>query len=215
MGSKRDSSEGPGDARSLSVKSTRISEENVEMFSPGGELAALAATTGLTPAASLVRAVAEPPTAAIKRSRAGARSVPPALMEAEDSPSRHGRRAMPDASLSPGQSAFEVKMLLAFDELNTKFGQMAFNSAEEHGRDRARIAHLEKTLDNSHKEQTTYTDRSLHELRGELSQFTNRLDEVMQMTIQSVASLVDLDDRFKLHLSTAFAARHREIVRPR
>ena len=133
-------------------------------------------------------------------------------MEAEDSPSRHGRRAMPDASLSPGQSAFEVKMLLAFDELNTKFGQMAFNSAEEHGRDRARIAHLEKTLDNSHKEQTTYTDRSLHELRGELSQFTNRLDEVMQMTIQSVASLADLDDRFKLHLSTAFAAIEKEFA---
>ena len=145
MGSKRDSSEGPnGDllARSASVKSTRISEANVEMFSPsGGALAELAAVPGLTPATSLAPLSAEPPATAAKRSRAGARSVPPSLTLTEGSPARQGR-ALPDVSVSPGQPAFEARMLLAFDELQQKSHQLAFNADEERAVDRTRIARL-------------------------------------------------------------------------
>ena len=55
-----------------------------------------------------------------------------------------------------------------------------------------------------------YTDKSVNLLRGELSEFGARVDELMQTTMVSVTNLADLDDRFKTHLSTAFAAIERE-----
>ena len=93
MASKRDAPEGDNDKRSLSVKSTRISDAGAEMISPGGgDFAALAATPGLTPATSLapMEALApmavEPAGAAQKRTRAGARSLPPTEGPQEASP---------------------------------------------------------------------------------------------------------------------------------
>ena len=204
---KRDVPEGNAADRSASVKSTRISDAAAEMLSPVaapiGEFAALAATPHGTPAASLAPtgAVQEgsPPTVPPKRSRAGARSVPPSLAPTIDSPSR---RTAPGQGVSPNPAApaaSDADIRRAVEELTKAQAQ-----------DRARIGRLEAELDIGRKQSVEYTDRSIRELRGELSEFSERVDQLMQTTIQSVASLADLDDRFKSHLSTAFAAIERE-----
>ena len=134
MAAKRDAPEGAESERSASVKSTRISDENVEMFSPSGELAVLAATPGLTPAPSLAPTSPETSVvAAVKRSRAGARSVPPTLMSSEDSPTRPERRVLPiEGGTSP---AFEARVIQAIEEINQRISQ----SQEQQNRDRQRI----------------------------------------------------------------------------
>ena len=119
MGSKRESSEGADlTGRSASVKSTRISDEAVEMLSPQqspqpiGDFAALAATpaTSVAPAAELAM-----PASAPTRTRAGARSQPPSLMVPEDSPSRHARRAAEAGHSRDTPSNIELRQLV--DEL--------------------------------------------------------------------------------------------------
>jgi len=165
------------------------------MFSPsGGALAELAAVPGLTPATSLAPLSAEPPATAAKRSRAGARSVPPSLTLAEGSPARHGR-ALPDVSVSPGQPAFEARMLLAFDELQKNFHQLAFNANEERGADRTRIAFLEQQSAAAFKDAVTYADKANNTLRAELSEFSARVDELTQSSINSVANLAGASRR--------------------
>ena len=100
MASKRDASVGALPERSSSVKSTRISEEAVEMHSPlgppVGEFAALAAT----PATSVAPG-GEPAVVVPKRARAGARSVPPSLQAPVDPPVRQERHH--GSSRSPGR----------------------------------------------------------------------------------------------------------------
>ena len=74
MASKRDASEGVLPARSASVKSTRISDEAVEMHSPlgppVGDFAALAATPAQSLAPATVPAEIEPAAAVPKRAHA-------------------------------------------------------------------------------------------------------------------------------------------------
>ena len=83
MASKRDAPEGADGGRSASVKSTRISNAAVEMLSPVaiGDFAALAATPATSVAPVAVDAAPEVNPVAVvpKRTRGGARSVPPNL----------------------------------------------------------------------------------------------------------------------------------------
>ena len=198
MASKRGASEGALPARSASVKSTRISDEAVEMHSPlgppVGEFAALAATPAQSLAPATVPAEVEPAAAVPKRTRAGARSVPPTLTVQVDSPSRQARHH------GSSRSPHDTELRRVVEEL-----------VKGQARDRSRIDQLEKDLVSAFKDGVQYTDKAVHSLRGELSEFSARVDELMQTTFQSVSNLAELDERFKLHLSTAFAAIEKEL----
>ena len=159
---------------------------------PVGEFAALAAT----PATSVVPG-GEPAVVVPKRARAGARSVPPSLQAPVDSPVRQERHH--GSSRSPGR--------------DTELRRVVEELIKSQARDRSRIERLELQLDVSSKEQFTYTDRSLHELRGELSEFSGRVDELMTTSLNSVATLADLDGRFKSHLETAFGTIETEFAK--
>ena len=115
--------------RSFSVKSTRMSEANIEMISPTapiGDFAALAAT----PATSVALA-AEQQAPVPKRTRGGARSVPPALDSEEDSPARRARDGAPDPAT------------LELRQLANELSRSVKKTQVEQARDRMRIVRLE------------------------------------------------------------------------
>ena len=74
-------------------------------------------------------------------------------------------------------------MLLAFGELSQRFHQLAFNADEERAVDRARIARLEKESSSAFKDAIIYADKANNTLRAELSEFSARVDELMQSSI--------------------------------
>ncbi len=75
---------------------------------------------------------------------------------------------------------------------------------------RARLERLEGELSLAFKDSVVYAAKSVNSLPCPPPDFGARVGELMQTTSQSVASLADLDDRFKAHLSTAFAAIEKE-----
>ena len=190
--------------RSASVKSTRISDEAVEMLSPQqspqpiGDFATLAATpaTSVAPAAELA-------TSAPKRTRAGARSQPPSLALQEDSPARG--RASP--------ANMELRQLVEELAKGVKAGQEERAADRAHiGRLEGNVARLEGNVASLFKDSVMYTDKAVHSLRSELDGFASRADELMQATLNSVANLADLDARFKTHLETAFSTIEKEFM---
>ena len=162
MTSKREVPDGADTGRSASVKSTRISDAEVETIPPVGDFAALAATPATSVAPAPEAAVVVP-----KRSRGGARSVPPSLTAPVDSPSRRAggqpRSRSPHEPPSP-----EIRQLISELAKEVKKGH------EEKARDRARITRLERDLESAFKDSVVYTDKSMNSLRTELSQFGAR-----------------------------------------
>ena len=213
MATKREASSLPGEAedvgaRASSVKSTRISEAEVEMLSPMGDFAALAAT----PATSVAPAALAPARAASaavpKRTRGGARSVPLSLLPRENSPARRALGpAREDNSRSPhGAPDPDLRRLVGELSKRVKKGH------EEQARDRARIERLEHELALSFQDSVVYTDKAVNTLRGELSEFSARVDELMQSMLASDKAVQGIDTRFKTHLDFSSATIEKEFL---
>ena len=172
-----------------------------------------------TPAASLEPQKKEPAKLAIKRrvaadspTRPGpGRSSPPTMGEPMDGTPRRARaRDLHGVSPPPGCSTDALR--IHFEFVIKGFEHVLGNQAKEQTNAEARITKLESDLPDVRNELVSYIKDEHQEvvgeflsLRGELSDFASRVEDVTQANIQAVERIKSIDRILKEHLDVAFA----------